>query len=104
MVLGVLVGQGARGAGQPAVGERVPERFGADLPQLDEHGTIPVEVRDREKGVGARGEDGFFVVQVRGADGEDRSLGRVWSPNRFRSALLNGRSHAKALPPMVQVR
>ena len=27
MVLGVLVGQGTRGAGQPAVGERVPIRF-----------------------------------------------------------------------------
>jgi hypothetical protein len=77
MVLGVLVGQGARGARQPAVGERVPERFGADLPQLDEDGAIPIEVRDREKGVvRVRGEDGFLVVQVRSAHGEDRSLGR----------------------------
>jgi hypothetical protein len=43
---------------------------------LDEDGAIPVEVRDREKGVRVRGEDGFFVVQLRGADGEDRSLRR----------------------------
>jgi hypothetical protein len=30
--------------------------------------------------------------------------GGVWSPNRFRSALLNGRSQAKALPSTAQVR
>src|SRR5262249_54808928 len=39
-------------------------------------GAIPIEVRDRENGVRVRGEDGFLVVQVRGAHGEDWSLGR----------------------------
>lgn len=33
-------------------------------------------MRDREKGARVRREDGFLIVQIRGADGEDRSLGR----------------------------
>src|SRR5436190_13446066 len=40
--------------GQPAVCDHLAQRLCRRLPQLDEHGRVAVEMRDREKGVRVR--------------------------------------------------
>src|SRR5580704_13267077 len=54
---GEPVGEVARGARQPAVGEGLAEYLRRHLVQLDEVGAEPVEVRDREEGVRVRREN-----------------------------------------------
>src|SRR5215469_225006 len=76
LALDVLVRELRRGGRQPAVRDRVPERLPGDLAQLDEHGGIPVEVRDREEGLRLRGEHRLLLAEILDADGEDRPLRR----------------------------
>ena len=90
---------------QPAVDDRLPQRPLRDRLQLDEHGGVPVEVRDREEGLGLRRR--APPPSRRGPRPSPRGSGRraaSASPKRRMSALLNGRSHAKALPATNQVR
>ena len=43
------VGELRRCDGQPAVGDHLAQYLRGDLPQLDEHGGVAVEVRNREE-------------------------------------------------------
>src|ERR1035438_6214708 len=72
----VLSGQAWRRAGQPAVGDRVSQRRDGDIPQLDEHSRISVEVRNREEGCRVGSEHGFLLAEILDADGQDRPVGR----------------------------
>ena len=72
----VAVGQGARGHGQPAVGQGLLERLGRHPVQLDQEGVVAVEVRDGEEGVGVGGHDRLLLPEVGGADGQDRAVRR----------------------------
>src|SRR3984885_1091080 len=74
---GEPVGEVARGARQPAVGEGLAEYVRRHLVQLDEVGAEPVEVRDREEGVRVRRENGLLLGQVGGADRENRAVRRL---------------------------
>jgi hypothetical protein len=67
------VGRGARGGGQPAVYQGLPERLGRYLVELDQVGGIAVEVHNGEEAVLMGGQDGLLLRQVGGADREDRA-------------------------------
>src|SRR5215831_2997501 len=84
----VPVNETRRCAGQPAVGDRVPQRLTGDLPQLDEDGGIPVEMRNREEGSRIRGEHRLLLAEVLDADGQDRPIrrGLVAEPPEIRLA------------------
>src|SRR3954451_3321280 len=71
-----LAGEGGRGTGQPAVGECVAQRPGGDPRQLDQHGRVPVEVRDGEEGVRVGGEHCLLFTEVLGPDGQDWAVRR----------------------------
>src|SRR5579863_4795910 len=90
---GEPVGEVARGARQPAVGEGVAEYLRRHPVQLDEVGAEPVEVRDREEGVRVRCEDGLLLGQVGGADRENRAVRRL-----FVAEPLDVRLAERALP------
>src|SRR6185437_39496 len=68
--------EGGRGARQPAVGDRVAQRAGGDLRQLDQDRGIPVEVRDAEEGGRVRGEHRFLLAEVPDPDGQDGPVRR----------------------------
>src|SRR5260370_7795976 len=72
----VLVRELRRRAGQPAVGDRLPQRLPGDLPQLDKNGGIPVEVRNREESTRMRGEHSLFLAEILDADSQDGPLRR----------------------------
>src|SRR5215471_5760423 len=84
----VPVRETRRCAGQPAVGDRVPQRRTGDLPQLDEDGGIPVEMRNREEGSRIRGEHRLLLAEVLDADGQDGTSrrGLVAEPPEIRLA------------------
>jgi hypothetical protein len=69
--------EGRRGAGQPAVGNRLFQRLGCDFRHLDEDGGISVEVRDREEGARIRGEHRLFLAEILDANGQDGAVGRA---------------------------
>jgi len=71
-----LSDQGGRGACQPAVGERLTQRPGGDLRQLDQHGRVAVEVRDGEERVRVGREHRLLLAEVLDLDGEDRAVRR----------------------------
>jgi hypothetical protein len=72
--------EGRRGAGQPAVGNRLFQYLGCDFRQLDEDGGISVEVRDREEGARIRGEHRLFLAEILDANGQDGAVGRALVP------------------------
>src|ERR1700751_3400353 len=90
---GEPVGEVARGARQPAVGEGLAEYLRRHLDQLHEIGAEPVEVRDREEGVRVRREDGLLLGQVGGTDRENRAVRRL-----FVAEPLDVRLAERALP------
>src|SRR5262245_6274111 len=60
--------------GEPGVDERLPQRLRGDLPELDEHGRVPVEVRDREERPRLRREHGLLLTEILDPDREDRAV------------------------------
>ena len=93
-----LIGERRRGAGEPPVDERVPQRALADRPQLDQHGRVPVEVRDGEEPRESAARTASFSPRSSTVTARIGPSGGVSSPNRLMSALLNGRSQANTLP------
>jgi hypothetical protein len=61
-------------------------------------------MRDREEGLRMRGKHGLLLAEILDANRQDGPLWGCSSPNRLMSALLNGRSHANALPATNQGR
>src|SRR5215813_7392625 len=72
----VLIREPGRRAGQPAFGDRLAQRGRGRLPQLDEYGSVAVEVRDREEGARVGGEHGLLLAEIPDTDRQDRPVWR----------------------------
>src|SRR5512132_2246196 len=76
-LLDVIVRQVARRTRQPAVDDRLPQGSLGDRLQLDQNSRVPVEMRNREEGLGLRGEHGLLLAEVFNSNREDRSIWRA---------------------------
>src|SRR5919201_130172 len=64
-------------AGQPAIDERFPERGPRDLLQLEQDRRIPVEMGNREEGLGLCREHRLLLDEIVHANREDGSIGWI---------------------------
>ena len=100
----VLSGQVRWCAGQPAIDDRITKRLFCHRFQLDQDGCEAVEVGMVKTALPALANTASFSPRSATRTATIGPAGGADSPKRLRSALLKGRSQAKALPPTNQVR
>src|SRR6476620_3472265 len=88
-----LLGEDTRRAGQPAVDQGLAKGALTDDLQLDQHGGVAVEVRDREEAFLVCREHGLLLAEIVDPHGKDRACG-----GRFGAEPLDVRLAERTLP------